>query len=823
MKRALLTVTLLCSIYCFGNTQTPKSLPTIKEKTGDMKKYSGFFNFYWEEKTGKIWLEIDKWNEEFLYINSLPAGVGSNDIGLDRSQLGGTRIVRFKKIGPKVLMIQPNYSYRAISDNPAERKSVKEAFAESVLWGFEVAAAEKNRVLVDASKFYLRDARDIVGVLKRTNQGTYKPESSRSAFYLERTKNFPKNTEVEAILTFVGEPKGRFVRQVVPAPKSITVRQRHSFVELPDKNYEPRFHDPRSGFFGISYQDYATPISEPLVKRFISRHRLQKKNPNAKISEPVEPIIYYVDSGAPEPIRSALVEGARWWNEAFEAIGYKNAFQVKILPVGADPMDVRYNVLNWVHRATRGWSYGSAVEDPRTGEIIKGHVLLGSLRVRQDFLIAQGLLAPFEEGKQVSPVMQEMALARLRQLSAHEVGHTLGITHNFAASVSNRASVMDYPHPLIKIKADGSFDFSEAYDVGIGEWDKVPIAYGYQDFPDGVNEEIGLRKILQKSISDGLVFISDRDARPAGGAHPTAHLWDNGTNAADELNRMMKVRARALSRFSENNIRQHVPLANLEEVLVPIYLFHRYQTDAASKLLGGLNYTYAVRGDGQKITEMVPPQVQRKALDALLATLTSEALALPESVLKIIPPRAYGLSRGREIFNIRTGLTFDPLSAAETAANITVSFMLHPARAARLVEYHARNNKYPGFIEVVDKLISSVWKAPAGTDYHAEIRRVVDSVVLRQMMILAADENAANQVRAIASLKLQQLATRLSLQLEKTKDESRLAHFAYALEQIRRFQEDPEEMNLSKPVSPPAGSPIGMGNFDSHNFRCGWK
>lgn len=823
MKRALLTVTLLFSIYCFGNTQTPKSLPTIKEKTGDMKKYSGFFDFYWEEKTGKIWLEIDKWNEEFLYINSLSAGVGSNDIGLDRSQLGGSRIVRFERVGPKVLMIQPNYSYRAMTNNQAERRSVKDAFAESVLWGFEVAAKKKEKVLVDASKFYLRDAHDVSGRLKGRKQGDYKLDNSRSAFYLARTKNFTKNSEVEVTLTFVGEPKGRFVRQVVPNPQAITVRQHHSFVELPDDGYEPRAHDPRAGFGGISYQDYATPISEPLLKRFISRHRLQKKNPKAAVSAAVEPIVYYVDSATPEPIRSALVDGAKWWNQAFEAAGYKDAFQVKILPEDADPMDIRYNVINWVHRSTRGWSYGSSVRDPRTGEIIKGHVLLGSLRVRQDFLIAQGLLAPYEEGKPVSPIMQEMALARLRQLSAHEVGHTLGIAHNFAASVSNRASVMDYPHPFIKIKDDGTFDFSEAYDAGIGEWDKVTIAYGYQDFPDDVNEKEGLRQIIQKSISDGLIFISDQDARPAGGAHPTAHLWDNGPNAADELNRVMKVRALALSRFSENNIRQHVPLANLEEVLVPIYLFHRYQIDAASKLLGGLYYTYSVRGDGQTVTKMVPAADQRKALDALLGTLTPEALALPEKVLNLIPPRAFGMRRGRENFNIRTGLTFDPLAAAETAANIAVEFILHPARAARLVEYHARDNKYPGFIEVVDKLISSVWKAPAGAGYHAEIRRVVGTLILRQMMILAANETAANQVRAIASLKLQHLGNWLSQQLEKTTDESQLAHFEYALGQIRRFQEDPEEMNLSKPVSPPAGSPIGMGNFGNHNFRCGWE
>lgn len=814
MKRLGLILVLLFAICSIAKTQSKKSesLPSIHEKTKGMKKFSGFLSFYWDEKSGKIWLEIDKWNEEVLYVNSLPAGVGSNDIGLDRSQLGRSRIVRFERVGPKVLMIQPNYSYRAITSNQAERRSVKDAFAESVLWGFEVAADEKERVLVDASKFYLRDAHDVSGRLKGRNQGNYKLDHSRSAFYLPRTKNFPKNSEVEVTLTFVGEPKGRFVRQVVPSPQSVTVRQHHSFVELPDGGYEPRVHDPRAGFFGISYQDYATPISEPLVKRYISRHRLQKKNPKAAVSEAIEPIVYYVDSGTPEPIRSALVDGAKWWNQAFEAVGYKDAFQVKILPEDADPMDIRYNVINWVHRASRGWSYGSSVRDPRTGEIIKGHVLLGSLRVRQDFLIAQGLLAPYEEGKPVSPLMQEMALARLRQLSAHEVGHTLGLAHNFAASVSNRASVMDYPHPLIKIKDDGSFDFSEAYDVGIGQWDKVAVAYGYQDFPEGVDERAELKKILQKSISDGLIFISDQDARPAGGAHPLAHLWDNGTDAADELNRVMRVRSAALSKFSENNIRQHVPFASLEEVLVPIYLFHRYQTDAASKLLGGLYYTYSVRGDGQAVTKMIPPADQHKALDALLGTLTPEALALPEKVLNLIPPRAYGMGRGRENFNIRTGLTFDPLSAAETAANITMRFMLHPARAARLVEYHSRDSKYPGFAEVVDKVVDSTWKAPHGSGYHAEIRRAVDNVVLLHLMTLAADENAANQVRAIASFKLEKLQGWLSAQLENVRDENQLAHLTFASRQISRFLDEPDEMNLSKPVSPPAGSPIGVGD-----------
>ena len=784
---------------------------SITKKTSGMKKYPGYFTFYWDAKTGKILIEIDKLDSEFLYVSSLPAGLGSNDVGLDRNQLGGTRIVKFHRIGPKILLIQPNYAFRAITDNPDERKAVEDAFAKSVVCGFQIEAEEKDRVLVDGSSFFLRDAHNAIGRLKRTNQGNYKLDLTRSAFYLPNTKNFPYNTEIESILTFTATDPGNLVRSVASDPTSITLRQHHSFIQLPDSNYKPRIYDPRSNFSGMIYMDFATPVEEPVIKRFISRHRLHKKDPKAKISDPVKPIIYYIDRGTPEPLRSALIEGASWWNEAFEAIGYRNAFQAKLLPKGADPMDIRYNLVNWVHRSTRGWSYGSSVRDPRTGEIIKGHVALGSLRVRQDFLIAAGLIADYEEGKKVSPEMLEMALARIRQLSCHEVGHTLGMGHNYASSVNNRASVMDYPHPLVKIKEDGSLDLSDAYDTGIGEWDKVSIGYGYQDFPGGVDEEKELKAALNRAFSRGLYFLAGQDAGPKS-AHPLANVWDNGKHPVDELERIMKIRSIALKNFSEKKIRVNAPLATLEEVLVPVYMFHRYQVEAASSVLGGLYYNHTLRGDVQKNPEIVPASEQNRALDVLLKTIRPENLAIDEKILNLIPPRPPGYYQTSELFPGYTGQTFDPFGAAENAANLTIGLMLRPERAARMVEYHSRNKGFPGLVELLDKLLSSTWKADQRPGYHAQIQRVVNNVLLFNLMRLAVDESASIHVRAIACLKLEELKNWLSKKMNSAKNESQKAHYFYAVSQIRLFQDDPNKVMLTAPLSPPHGAPIGTYN-----------
>ena len=797
---------------------TPSSASTsgIEGKVAGMKKYPGYFEFYHDEKQDKIFLVIDKLDTDFLYIESLTAAVGSNDIGLDRNQLGRERVVKFERRGPKVMLVEPNLNFRAISENANERRAVQESFASSVLWGFTVVTDDGGKLLVDATDFLLQDVHDVAGTLRNTQQGTYSLDKSRSSFYPARIKNFPQNTEFETILTFTGQPAGQYIRSVTPTPSVVSVREHVSFVQLPDGDYQPRKFDPRAGYFSTSYYDYATPISEPIEKRFITRHRLKKKDPAAAVSEVVKPIIYYMDPGAPEPIRSALMEGARWWNQAFEAAGYKNAFQVALLPDDADPMDVRYNMINWVHRSTRGWSYGGGVTDPRTGEIIKGHVTLGSLRVRQDFLIAEGLLAPYEEGKPVSKEMEQMALSRLKQLAAHEVGHTLGIAHAYSSSSENFASVMDYPHPYAKL-VNGKVDLSEAYDAKIGAFDKVIITYGYQDFPSGTDEAKALNEIIQKSLKEGFTFLSDQDARPFGSAHPYAHLWDNGKDAADELNRMLEIRTVVLKNFGERNIKPGAPMATLEEVLVPMYFFHRYQTEATSKVLGGVNYRYALRGDGQPVADLLTPQQEIKALEALMKTVEVSSLALPESVLKIIPPRPLGYTRHRELIKGKTDLTFDPLSAAETAADMTFSLIFNAARANRLFEHHSRDAKLMSLESVMDRVMNVTIKAAPKSGYEGAVQMSVDNALFTNLAKLALSKDAAAPVKAIASLKLEQLKAWMTQRAGVTADEEWKAFYIYLAKQITHLGENPEEFKQENLLPVPPGQPIGDYDMDYCN------
>jgi hypothetical protein len=805
-------------------------LPTISDKTRGTEKLDGLMPLYWEASSGKLYMEIRRFRQELLYQVSLPAGLGSNPVGLDRGQLGDSSIVFFDRIGRKVLLTEPNYRYRAITSDVAERRAVDESFARSVLWGFKVEAEEAGRVLVDATGFFMRDAHRVAERLRTTEQGKYRLDDTRSALYLDRTKGFPKNTEVEATLTFTtDEEPGRFVRQTTPDPSAITLREHHSFVELPDAAYKPRRLDPRAPSFGVEFYDYASPISEPIEKRWISRHRLEKKDPAAPLSDPVTPIVYYVDNGAPEPIRSALVEGASWWNQAFEAAGFRNAFQVKVLPIDADPMDVRYNMINWVHRSTRGWSYGGGITDPRTGEIIKGNVTLGSLRVRQDYLIGIGLTPAYSAGDggagacllgmtseddylaQLDPSadVTAMALARIRQLAAHEVGHTLGFAHNFAASTYGRGSVMDYPAPWVDIR-DGRLDLSNAYAVGIGAFDKFAAQFAYSQFPAGADEGQQLEAILERGVASGMLYVTDADARPANAAHPLASLWDSGGDPVATLKHEMEVRRIGLSTFGLRNIPVGTPLSELERQLLPLYLHHRYQLQAAVKSLGGVYFTYAVRTakgpNPARVAEVVDPSQQRAALGAVLSALSVDELRIPARILDLIPPPAFGYGGSTaEPFARRTDPVFDPVGAATIAADLAITPLLQPARAARLTQQSARDPRVPGFSSVITQLVGATWRAHVPPDgYGRAIQREVQSLAATRLMDLAANADASAQVRSAATAGLREI---LGITKARASD-----HAAGTRDDIERFLRRPDAtQKRTAPLPAPAGEPIGGG------------
>jgi hypothetical protein len=806
MSSRLAVLALLAALLAPAPAVVAQPLPTIQERTRGMERRDGFLPVHWEASTGKVWLEIPRMGEEMIHVVSLPRGLGSNDVGLDRGQLGGTRLVRFERVGPRVLLVQPNQRYRASSSDAAERRAVEESFARSVLWGFTVAAEQDGRVLVDATEFAVRDAHGVARALRRSRQGEFRLDATRSAVDPAASRAFPRNTEIEVTLTFTSDDPGPFVREVAPTPEAVTLGQRLSFVALPPPGYRPRESDPRGGFFGISFLDYSTPVGEDVTRRFIARHRLERRDPGAAIGEAVEPIVYYVDAGAPEPIRTALVEGARWWSQAFEAAGYRDAFRVEVMPDSIDPLDARFNVIQWVHRSTRGWSYGSTVLDPRTGEILKGHVTLGSLRVRQDYLLAEGLLSPYA-GSTVPPEMEAMALARIRQLSAHEVGHTLGIAHNYVASTAGRASVMDYPHPFVQLRPDGSIDLSGAYREGIGEWDRLAVEWGYRDFPPGTDEAAAMEAILARGRSEGLLFLTDQDARPAGGMHPAAHLWDNAADPVAELRRVMTVRRAALDRFGEAAIRRGRPLATLEEALVPLFLHHRYQAEAAVKVLGGQAYSYALRGDGQVPLAPVPGAAQRAALEALLVTLDPGELAIPASVLRSIPPRPFTYGSHRELFDRWTGTGFDAVSPAVAAADLTVSLILQPERAARLVQQNALDQTLPGLEWVLDRLIAGTFGARPGESYRQEIGRGIERVLVERLMELAAGA-AMPQVRAVALDRLVRIRDRYGAAGQGASAYD--VHGRLLRAEIDRWLERPYAPAERRPLpSMPPGAPIG--------------
>ena len=818
MTRTPFLLVLLTAVSCAGlstrsKEDEPEELTPIETRVADWTARPGLFDLYLEEDAGKAWLVLPPADDEgvhatCLYYEGLTTGLGSNPVGLDRGQVRGPWLVRFRSLGAKLLVERPNLDFRANSDDPEEVRATAESFATSVLWSTDRAERDPDgSVLIDLTSFLVRDAHGVTRTLE-ADGGSWRLDPERSAVDAGACLAFPDNLELEALLTFGGSSAGRDTRSVTPDASSVTLTQHHSLIRLPDDGYTPRDYDPRAGAFAVSYLDYAAPLTEQMEVAYAVRHRLQKQDPRAARSKPVEPIVYYVDRGAPEPVRSALIEGASWWATAFEKAGFEDAFRVEVLPEGAHPLDVRYNVIQWVHRSSRGWSYGNAVSDPRTGEILKGHVSLGSLRVRQDRLLFEGLAGTARTGSGHPDDPIELALARIRQLAAHEVGHTLGFAHNFSASTFDRGSVMDYPAPLIQVRPDGTLDFSEAYDVGIGAWDEVAVAWLYSEF--GTEQESdALKAILAEASARGMRYHSDTDARPAGAAQPYANLWDNFADPVTGLRNALQVRGIALGRFGEENLSAGRPRAHLEEVLAPLYFHHRYQIDAAVKVLGGLDFDHVIAGEGAPGAVPPSPQLQKDALAALRECLTPGSLDIPESALRLLGPRPPGVGANREQFATQTAPQFDALGAAATVAHQVVGGVLQRERCARLVDQHRRAGDQPSLESVLESLTDQVFGFHQDEERLREIQREVQTVLVRGLISLAEDARAAQRVRSRVSAHLGRLIE--SEVFDQPRSEADHAHYGALRRSVERHlhRNGAPAGPLPAPQDPPPGSPIG--------------
>ncbi len=802
---------LFCSLlvlFFFYSLAVPaRAQETIREYTEGMEAQDGFLPLYWDGDEGRLLVEIPQPGREFLYLTSLATGVGSSSLGLDRGEIAGEYIARFKRVGPKAYLVLQNPQFRSTLEDEALARSVKESFPTSTVGAFDILAEEDGRLLVDMTAFFLRDAVDVRGQLRRAEQGTFTLDASRSTIYRPHTKAFPENTEVEAALTFTSDDPGWEVRRHTPDGRALTLREHHSFVQLPGPGYEPRPFDPRIGLFLVSFYDYARPLDEGYVTRYAIRHRLVKEDPDAAKSDPVEPIVYYLDPGVPEPYRTAFKEGARWFEGLFEAAGFTDAFRIEDMPPGMDPMDARYNVIQWVHRTEASSSIGPAFVDPRTGEIIKAAVRMDSHRSLVNYNRYMGLRPAFGD-REPEVTAEEFAMARRRQHAAHEVGHTLGLAHNFIAASYGRASVMDYPAPLIKLE-DGRLDLTDAYRPGPGAYDSLALRWAYTPFPEGQEEE-GLEVIIDEAMARGLKFITNPDQGSAG-SYPEASTWINGSAPLDELERVMAVRRFLIEHFDETALRPGEPMWKLRERFTPVYLHHRYILEAATKAVGGMAFRYALRGDPLPPTQIVAPERQRRALELLLDALEPEALAVPEHVLKMMAPDPFGYGAEERAFQSKAGPAVDQLGMARTLAEMVVGGLLHPERAARVAAFAARNPDLSTLEEITGRMIERTWGVPAEASAggeHPALRRVVQRVVLDELIELAADEEATVEARAGAAWGLRRIAEIIEQREPATSTEA--AYLQFAAAGIQRFLDrSASEVERSDPLPPPPGTPIG--------------
>ena len=792
--RPILFALLLCASFSAQPLAAQTGATQVVEKN--------FIDIHPDATTGALMIDVPAWNQDLLLVTTLENALGSNDVGLDRAQNSEPRVVEFRRAGNQVLLVQRNTHFVADSADRDEAQAATDAFAQAVLWTGPLLKGSSNRV--DISSLLLMDLSGVAARLQQTEQGSYALDGSRSAVLPEQAHSFPDNCELSALLTFKGPGEGAFVKQVAADPQLLTVKQRLSFVRLHASNFKPRLYHPASGGYSIGRIDFAQAITENLDVRWQPRFNLQKTDASAARSTVLKPIVFYLDRGTPEPIRSALLEGANWWRAAFEEAGFIDAFRAELAPAGMSMSDVRYNTITWTHRATRGWSYGGGLIDPRNGEILKGYVNLGSQRVRQDLLIAESLLAPY--GKDADPALlaqaKAMALARLRQLAAHEVGHALGFAHNFAASRTGNSSVLDYPHPQITLDAQGRPQMLAPYNVGVGEWDKFLVAHAYGEFP-AATETAALAALRAGIAAKGYHYASDPDARSSTSAHESGLLWDVPGEPLPGLAQLMTIRKVALDRFAAGALPPNRQLGEAERRLVPLYLLHRYQAEAVIRLLGGSNYSYGLVRDTDSNTMPVSPEQQQSALQAAVALLSVDNLAIPDSVLRVLSPPSNEYSRSPEDFATLMDPVFDPLQAAGAATALIAQLSFDPVRLNRMAYQHSRNDESPSALQVFDAFLGHYWLVRKGrfeSDNNTLLAQTRNWVLL-DAALLTLDSGKLHA--AVAAQWRESLET-LAKQLAKSKDVQSQQAASY----IQRYLTDPTSIKLrALPLVPP-GAPI---------------